>query len=206
MKSGSKRNIGKYALHRTRTACCLLFLAVRCFSQESNTTPTITSDLSTMPNTTIVYYEIAGSTESEMREQLNLFRPKGHNDTTDYDALTDWSFEWGWPGRGTTDCDLGKSTVTFQISVTLPHWTPPADAPPALRDKWEKYLQALISHEKSHVDNIVAHYSAVVSAIKNADCYTAAKKGEEVLEEIRREEEFYDAITKHGTQRGAVFP
>ncbi len=181
-------------------------LSVKALSQDSVSAPIITSDLARMPNTTIVYYEIAGSTESEMREQMNRLRPKSKNDTVDYDAHTEWTFSWGWPGRGTTDCDLSRAFVLYRITVTLPHWTPPEDAPEALLQKWEKYMQALMAHEKGHVDNVVAHYTAVVAAIKKADCATAEENARAVLDQIRQQEEFYDAVTSHGLSRGALFP
>jgi predicted secreted Zn-dependent protease len=200
------RNVGGEMKHLPWISIFLLVLTAKVFSQDTDKAPTITSDIARSPNTTIVTYEITGSTESEMREQMNRLRPKSEHDSADYDARTEWTYEWGWPGRGTTACDLSKAFVLYHITVTLPHWTPPDDAPEALVEKWEKYMQALIAHEKGHVDNVVAHYMAIVSAIKNADCYTAEENAKAILEQIRREEEFYDAVTSHGMKRGAVFP
>lgn len=184
----------------------LFFGMMKSVSQDSNKVPTITPDLAGMPNTTLVYYDITGSTETELREQMNRLRPKSDKDTARYDALTEWIYQWGWPGYGTTKCDLSQATVSFKITVTLPRWVPPPNASVDLITKWEKYMRALIAHEKGHVDNVVAHYSTVLTSIKNANCYTAEDSIDMVIKRIQKQEEFYDAITNHGTSRGAVFP
>jgi predicted secreted Zn-dependent protease len=181
-------------------------MAAEGLSQESDTVLTIAPELERMPNTTVLYYEIAGSTEAELREQMDLLRPKNEKDTAQYDAQTGWTFQWSWPGKGTTECDVSKASVSFHITVTLPHWTPPENAPEPLLEKWEKYMHALVAHEKGHVDNVVASYAAVLSAIKNADCYTANESAKAAVDRIRKQEEFYDAVTNHGIKRGAIFP
>ena len=158
-----------------------------------------------IPHATIQYYDVFGSTESELRAQLDA---KGPVDPSGYkgDALTRWSYNWSWFGFGTDVCDLSTATVSYQIAVTLPHWNPPANAPPALVAKWVNYIHALVVHETGHVEFAAAQQSVILAAIQNATCATANAAAQAVLQRIRRHDIEYDAATNHGATQGARFP
>ncbi len=158
-----------------------------------------------IPHATIQYYDIFGSTESELRAQLDA---KGPVDPSGYkgDALTRWSYNWSWLGFGTDACDLSTAAVSYQITVTLPRWNPPANAPPALVAKWINYVHALVTHETGHVEFAAAQQPVILAAIQNAKCATANAAAQAVLQRIRQHDIEYDAATNHGATQGAQFP
>jgi predicted secreted Zn-dependent protease len=55
----------------------------------------------------VIYYDITGSTESELRKSMDQLRPKDpYDNNRPVDAYTDWYISWNWPGYGTDNCDL----------------------------------------------------------------------------------------------------
>ncbi len=143
---------------------------------------------------------MGGSTESDIRAELDARRPHG------YDAYTQWYVHWSWPGQGTEYCNLQDAQVSYEITVTFPRWTPTQQAAPELVAKWNDYLRALALHENGHIDNVVAHYPAIVTALKNSTCLSAEAAGQAVLDQIRQYDLQYDATTDHGGTQGARFP
>ena len=158
-----------------------------------------------IPNAQMQYYDITGSTESELRAELNSKGPVGY-DGYKGDATTRWVIGWTWLGYGTSLCTLSAPTVTYQITVIFPRWKAPANAPPVLISKWTNFEQALSEHEKGHVDFVVAHYPSVTTAIEGATCATAEAAAQNALKPIRQHDLDYDAETNHGATQGAHFP
>jgi predicted secreted Zn-dependent protease len=145
-------------------------------------------------------YDVSGSTESEIRAQLNARGPGG------YDAYTQWHVRWSWPGQGTANCRLQEAEVSYEVTVTFPRWAPTEQATPELVMKWNGYLYALALHETGHVNNVVAHFPAVVAAIKGSTCLSAEAAAQAVLQQMRQYDTQYDATTDHGRTQGARFP
>jgi len=153
----------------------------------------------------MIFYDIYGSTEAELRKQLDAKQPVGY-DGYRGDATTSWDIRWNWPGRGKNICDLSAATVTLAVRVTLPRWMPPQNASPELVTKWTQYVQAVAAHEKNHVNSVITRYKSVEPAIKSATCQTAEAAAQAALVPIRQFDIDYDAATNHGETEGARFP
>lgn len=154
---------------------------------------------------TIIYYDISGSSEIELRQQLDLLSPTGF-DNFKGDSTTNWNIYWNWGGYGTSTCDLNSAEVTYTVEVIMPRWTAPNNAPTELITKWNQYIKVLSEHEQGHVDFVVENYTIVEDAIKNATCDTAESVAQEALAVIRQHDIDYDAETDHGATQGARFP
>jgi predicted secreted Zn-dependent protease len=155
----------------------------------------------------VTYYDISGSTEAELRAQMTALGPVDpHDNNKHVDAYVDWNISWNWPGYGTSDCDLSSAEVGYELSVTMPRWTPSADANPELVAKWENYIRALKTHEAGHLENIINNYQTVLTAIQSATCDTADAAATTSLETLRKSDAVYDSETNHGATQGAVFP
>lgn len=158
-----------------------------------------------IPNATIVYYDVSGSTENELRTQLDALGPVGY-DGYKGDATAEWFIRWNWPGFGSSSCQLSEATVSYEIQVIFPRWTPPENVSSDLVAKWVSYTRALAEHEKGHVDYVVANYQSVLDAIRGAACETADAAAHAALAPIRQHDIDYDATTNHGATQGARFP
>jgi predicted secreted Zn-dependent protease len=173
----------------------------------ASSTPTPFIGQVSIEHAQIIYYDITGSTASELRVSMNKSRPKDPYDgNKPVDAYTDWYISWNWPGYGTDHCDLSAAVVEYKIKVFIPRWNPPAEASSQLIAKWEKYIESLVLHEKGHVENIFKNYLSVKTAIQSATCSTAEAAAQKALEPLRKFDSSYDRETKHGMTQGAVFP
>lgn len=186
--------------------CLIFILACNGLSPGAATTliPTALTAVD-IPYAEITYYDVSGSTETELRDQLDAMGPVGP-DGYHGDALTTWFIRWTWDGYGTDDCDLHSATATYDIKVTMPRWMPPQDASPALIEKWNKYMLALTAHEKVHVDNVIANLPNVINTIRRATCSTAETQAQGILSGIRLNDTNFDSTTDHGATQGAQFP
>jgi [ribosomal protein S5]-alanine N-acetyltransferase len=124
-----------------------------------------------IPDATIIYYDIDGASAEELRTQLSLLGPVGV-DGYKGDATTRWFIHWDWPGYGTSDCEVAQAQISYEIEVVLPRWKMTAKADPGLVSQWAIYMEALIEHEKGHVEYVVPHSASVLDAIRHADCET----------------------------------
>jgi len=158
-----------------------------------------------LPNATVLYYDIAGSTAEELRAQLNTLCPVDANGNR-HDAVCQWFIKWNWPGYGHRPCQLDKAIVSYKIEVVFPRWIPPKNVSLGLVTKWEDYIHALAEHENGHADYIVNNYQMVANAIKSADCYTADSAAHAAIKRLKQHDIEYDAITDHGATQGARFP
>jgi predicted secreted Zn-dependent protease len=158
-----------------------------------------------IPGANMVYYTIYGSTETELRKQLDAKQPVGF-DGYRGDSTTSWDINWTWPGHGKFICDLAGATVTLKVTVIFPRWNPPLNASPELVTKWTKYVEVLAFHEGHHVDSVNARYKTVETAIKGATCLTADAAARKALDPIYKYDIDYDAATNHGETEGARFP
>ncbi len=154
---------------------------------------------------TMIYYAVGGTTAAQVRARLNTRAPSSP-DGCRCDAFTRWRFRWSWPGYGSADCRLSKAVVSLHVDVVFPRWTHPSAAAPGLAAAWARYARALARHEQGHVDYAVAHYPAVVRAIKGGTCRSAAAAAQAQLALIRKHDVSYDAATQHGATQGARFP
>lgn len=162
-------------------------------------------ELVQIPEATIVYYEIEGFSETDLRAQLDELGPVDFSGFKS-DAATEWYISWDWPGIGSDICSLNEAVVSYEVKIIFPSWRPPEDAPNNLIIKWFNYTYKLAKHEKGHVEYLVANYHTVLDAIKGATCETADAAAEAALEPLRAFDLEYDRQTGHGATQGARFP
>jgi predicted secreted Zn-dependent protease len=111
------------------------------------------------------------------------------------------------------DCALIDVEVTLDVTVTLPAWDAPAEAPPRLRRDWRRFLQALERHEDGHRER--AHRGAdkvrrAIEGLRRPSCAQAEAEARHRLRRLETEIEgghrLYDEETGHGRTQGAVWP
>lgn len=153
-------------------------------------------------------YRVTGSSDREVWASL---LEGARRERDDYvfawtEVVTDYRF----PMRGNaTGCRIVGVEIDVTILVTLPEWTPPSDAPIALRQKWNRYQGAIQRHEEGHVRRAretTRRLREALSGMAGPDCESLEERGRargrRVLERGRREQERYDAATRHGHTQG----
>lgn len=136
--------------------------------------------------TSVVCYDIVGSTEDELVASMKARTPAPHS------SYTDVYYTWNWNGYGTNTCDLSSAIVNIAtIEVTLPRWNPPASASPQLVTKWEQNLQNLAIRHQARVDFYSNNYLEIRTAIQNATCSTADAEAQNVANLLGTESDNY---------------
>lgn len=161
-----------------------------------------------------IYYSINGSSENEIKSQLNQLGPEDQYGRRG-DAYTAWYLKWNYPrllseGR----CTTGPVTVSLEVKYTLPKLESLLNISSDLKTKWEKFTQNLVIHEEGHKNFAVEQANELLKQLNKVgafeDCsqldLAANTIGERVLNTIRDHDKQYDQETDHGATQGARFP
>ena len=174
--------------------------------EPGETTPNLVS------TTTFAYYPLDGATTIELGAQMRQRGPKDASGKS-WGGVTQQ--EWKWEYRLTStakSCALETFTVSVQTTITMPRWTPPANAAPKLRDQWTTYYNALLFHEDGHrkigltamrrlLQQAQTLPPAPTCPALRATLDNAAKQASAWAEQ---ENIAYDRETEHGLTQGAT--
>ncbi len=163
-------------------------------------------------STDVTYYDVHGTTARELVAEMRRLGPKTETGAIFF-GETHSPLRWEWKTRhdGPT-CTASDVGVYVRSDITLPRWSPPADAPPALIEQWKQFLAALETHEIGHKDISARAARDVLTAIRrlNTMCTSFSVEAKRVTDGIvtrlRIEQATYDAQTRHGATQGATFP
>lgn len=160
------------------------------------------------------YYEITGSSEKELRNQMCK---KGctWDDGRTYDSVTSWYWTWNYATDGAAAaCSAGDFSIMLEITYRFPKWVRTEEAPQPLVDKWEDYMHKLTLHEKGHRDRVLdaaeEFYGEVVRLPPSLSCAERDKHvralSSHLMANLNTSQQKYDSETRHGATQGALFP
>jgi predicted secreted Zn-dependent protease len=159
------------------------------------------------------YYEVHGGCDKDLKCQM---RRNGitWSDGKKYDSTTNWHVTWKYGYNRTPDaCSVDSFRVFVEIIFLYPKWVQSGDAPRQLMDKWEAYLQNLVTHENGHRDLAVEaalELARAVAELPPSPTCADVDRGVRALSRVRmsmlnNDEKEYDTETGHGYTQGAVF-
>ncbi len=160
------------------------------------------------------YYEVRGDNEEELRCQMTENGCRW-DDGKKYDSVTRWSVKWDYDyGRTPDSCAAESFKATVEVNFRYPQWTHTDNALKTLADKWERYMQNLVIHEKGHRDLAVeaaAELTRAVAGLPPAPTCADIDRNvkalcREHMKKLHEDQKSYDAATVHGVRQGAVFP
>lgn len=161
--------------------------------------------------TDVTYYDVHGRTAQELVGEMRRLGPK--TTAGSFFGETQSPMKWTWRTKSNgTNCTLTSVQVSMRSDITLPRWTPPADAPQTLVDQWKQFLDALALHEIGHKDISARSARDIQRGLEslNTFCSSLSNDAKRLTDAIvlrsRQEQERYDAETRHGATQGAVFP
>jgi predicted secreted Zn-dependent protease len=164
---------------------------------------------------TITYYDVTGSTPSEVRASLNQRRPTDTTEHRGFDATTHWYVSWRYTyQRRQQSCAIGGVSTTVTVTITMPRLRADGSSPPALRQAFADYTQKLLVHEKGHARIGIEIAERIERAIRvlhpQPTCerlgQVANDRGHDLIKEANQQDIDYDARTHHGATQGARFP
>jgi predicted secreted Zn-dependent protease len=156
------------------------------------------------------YYDVTGANVAELRDAIRRLGPQEQGQSAD--ALTVWDLEWTYgerPGAGA--CALRDVRVTLTVTMTLPRWDPPADAPARLIAAWREYLDHVKLHEAGHraiAEQYAHRLLAALTELRAATCDAvwdaASRTAARVNAEGQARNRAYDVETRNGQTQGVV--
>lgn len=158
------------------------------------------------------YYEVAGSSEQELRAAINKQRPKDRAGER-HDAVTSWDVRWKFRYVTVAEgCALESLATTLEVVTILPRW--PNRQSGALTQRWDKYIAALEAHEDEHLQIGLRAARLVHARLSTSEVARSCPILEErinsqaktIVDQFLSEDAEYDRRTKHGASQGALFP
>ena len=177
-----------------------------------------TSGTPVMAAERIVTYDVAGTTTTELWQDIARHGPTDPASGDHYAGDLRWDLHWDlhWNDKvsvSPNECHLTSIDVTIETTMTIPRWTNPVKASDALQVAWDVFLSRLKLHESGHRANAVKAAQAVREAIagaagQDANCSTLEARtnaaANQAVDHWRKVDQDYDASTRHGITQGAV--
>jgi predicted secreted Zn-dependent protease len=156
------------------------------------------------------YYNVTGASIREIYQSFAQARP--WKNKSGMDGQTEWHVEWRFNvAPAANGCRCTFFTTETRITMTLPRWTAPANAPAEVKTNWQRYITALGQHEAGHAQialDAAAQMERQNRSAEGGDCEslrrTITSQSNATLEEYRRREKEYDERTRHGAAQGAT--
>jgi predicted secreted Zn-dependent protease len=158
------------------------------------------------------YYAVTGATLPEIRQSMRQNRP--WKERFDLDGMTEWKVTWQFGVTATAGgCRCSSFSTQTGITVTMPRWLTPTNAPDTVKQIWRNYAVALAQHEAGHAAIALAAAEELRRRLPETsatDCATLKTRinelGRQVIEEHRAKDKAYDERTRHGAAQGASLP
>lgn len=160
------------------------------------------------------YYEVCGCTEKDLQCDMSE-KAIRWRDGNKYDSITSWKVDWNYSCNRDSGSRFADSfRLSVDIAIHVPQWTPTADAPRPLVDKWHSYIRKLILHEHGHRDLVVEAASELTRAVAELSQVQTCRELERAVSALCRMkmsrldeiQNAYDATTNHGFAQGVAFP
>jgi predicted secreted Zn-dependent protease len=162
----------------------------------------------------IQYYDVVGSSDRELRNQMNAKGPmgtRGHR----VDGHTHWKTSWRYRYAPSADgCAFTRIDVVVKGTMTLPRWTGEAHASDSLAKNWRSFATALRRHEEGHYAHGLKAREEIEELGRSfrvpGSCATIEEvfreQAKSIIDKYRAADAAYDAETRHGRTQGVRFP
>lgn len=159
------------------------------------------------------YYDVAGSSDNELRAAINTRRPKD-SDGVQHDAVTNWDVRWTYrSATGAQGCTLTSLSTRLEVVTIMPRWST-RQAGTMLEQRWNAFVAALERHETEHLQISLRAAQRIHERLSSLDAARTCplleesinSTGQALLDQFRAEDKEYDRRTQHGASQGARFP
>jgi predicted secreted Zn-dependent protease len=186
--------------------CLSLALPASSHAGQGQTIPGVVAPdpLKALPNVSIRYYPVDGSTEDTIRESLD------RNGPTRPDGSKAMGMSAYMPGiRPICAASGGVSRVKaieVRVStvVTLPRLQDESVVPAPLLQKWRMFIAALREHEAGHIRIEYREVNALKKALVGARCDGLDAKIRAAFDRIKALQQTYDRETNNGATQGGT--
>jgi predicted secreted Zn-dependent protease len=148
----------------------------------------------------VSYYYIDGTSALVLSEQMNQKGPQG-SDGKHRPARTRWEVQWKFRhNMHEGSCRMEQVAVALGITTTRPRWRGERKGPAALRERWDRLMEAIDRNQAFQKQQAVGAASAIEKALlsakptKTCEALTEAanKTATAILEKHKAAGEDYD--------------
>lgn len=129
-----------------------------------------------------------------------------------YDEMNGWSLDevgrCSWHPELNLSWDdnhaVTAATLTVDLEVLVPAWAKRSQANDSVRGEWDRWSNALMTHEMGHADlayRYLDNFENSLIGMNKDDAWTAF---EHVKSELQRASNDYDSSTNHGISQGTT--
>jgi predicted secreted Zn-dependent protease len=97
-----------------------------------------------------------------------------------------------------------SGSLTVDIEVLTPAWAKLSAANDAVRGEWNRWAQALMTHEMGHVDLAYRYLDNFEDTLVGKSKDAAWTAFEQVKQDLQKASDDYDTSTNHGITQGTT--
>ena len=164
-------------------------------------------------NSKINFYDISPKTIPDIKAEIIKNTPIKSNGVK-FHGSTTWQIKWNISWKSKNDiCYLDTSSATLKVEFTMPRISLAMKPVLNVSNAFDKYYQALLTHEKGHMNNGEKALSEVNQLLENFSSYRECNKLNNavkssitgVVNKYKHLDSVYDEKTNHGKLQGVSF-
>jgi Bacterial protein of unknown function (DUF922) len=137
-------------------------------------------------------YDITATTLADAAAAISSRSEAGH---------VGWVLDWKYTaGKGVID----TVSVTADITLEMPAWTPPSTMLPRARAEWNRWYAALLAHEQGHIDLVHTMFDGLAAKLLGKTPAKGSAMFEAARAKLATDSAAYDKTTDHGKKTGTV--
>jgi predicted secreted Zn-dependent protease len=155
-------------------------------------------------------YVVKGRTLAEVSQEISRHGPTSQGKK--YAGMHSSRFRYSYTSQMRAGKCSPRPTVELYSVTTRPRWADSASAEADAQAAWGSYIKALRIHEENHRRIAFKYASNLHRRLSELGTSTCAELGREVTKLVnansansQKEQEAYDARTRHGLTEGATF-
>ena len=160
----------------------------------------------------VVYYDIEGRSEQDLLVAMREGGPQWRGRR--FFGLTNTTLQYGYRHAHDGErCRPHDPSVLVAVTVTLPRWRKPPNAPYALDREWRSFERSLREHEDGHrvlAEQEGATLHLELDRLRAPNCAAlddaAGRLADAVRTQFGGRHREYDERTEHGRSQGASWP
>jgi predicted secreted Zn-dependent protease len=129
-----------------------------------------------------------------------------------FDEMNGWNLDevgrCSWHPSLSLDWDHNQvitgGTLTVDLEVLVPAWAKRSEANDAVRAEWDRWSEALMTHEMGHADLAYRYLDNFESTLVGMPQDAAWAAFEQVKADLQTASDGYDSSTNHGISQGTT--
>ncbi len=164
--------------------------------------PAVTlNSLADMPNTTVRYYEVTGSSAGEINRSIARQRPKSSKGGPT-PASTDWAIRAEFD-RAVTDgqCRVTAARAGLTATADLPRLADDARVANPFRERWQSYVGQLEQNSIATLLFVYQNLGSIEQVMLGSDCEKARSVAAAAIEQLRAQAVLLDEVRERRLAR-----